>query len=1196
MLTHRPDQASSAGAQPGASSSAGPAKGPLTGGPTPKTTDASSSGAPDAATGTKPVPRLELRPSDANAAIARAERKLSQPGYHYVDPFAQPLLTGLRQGAASPDDADRLDRMFEVSKTGGGSDLAPVKAASDAYHAALGRRAIDELTAGAPATGASQDAVLGQLHTLANTLVARYNQQLEDDVRMRVDLGAHGTAGNVPARVTIAPNDWWEAIFACLGQLHHLITGTFRRTPAPPPTDLETGRHNGASDESTPLLADQQPPSSQPPSSQPPSSSSSSQPPPQPAITADPNAAYASELRAAQQALHAGQLDHAHELFAALLTKLPAPPPTDAVTATAPERILRAALTRKHERFLNALLENLVAPPDQVRAAVQSIAGGGRAAKEGSAASSTVGVAVDEAMAAFAQAKQQLTGDYFPRYVAALRDEAQTSPGKAQPAGSAKVEDPGFRDKYAELALAKYEVNHKADAPTGDATEIKLKRAVLEHLEVSKPEKELGKSLDELLRTHIKNKSTSIEQMFRADPKLREDCLARITDVQLHQLLTDMRASGEAHSIHDVNDYVGDKISDPLMQWVVSQKIPVEVHATSSLASAAKLSSEGFTDLFDLPSAHTATKKLIAFNPKTGFTKVVIQSLPGTSYAVQTSGQFLFYELYNYSKTLADSIPVPKGLYEPDGYRVQKLVGKANGKARYLLAPVAPASSSAASSASNGSANSAKAATTAHVAEVPCPDGATWEIIDGKLKVPEGMAGTIRITEDTVARMDPAQLTVHEEKVDYVPMYLDALKTHGVTQADIAVIGESANLAKELGGNKKDHGAKPTGSINLPHFNASIFHVVGKDAQTKVMLTFTISPHFFGDRAGFLVQALKQLGVQHVLFTGTAGGLEVDAKVGDIVFPDRFADASDGKNKPVGGVHNAARPYGEQLSQTERPVDKTDTSADAPKQRPDNVKLGGAHVGVHAPITESREMIERLKRERVSSVDCEAGFIADAIKGSGMSLYHFVRLSDVPNSEHSIGMGGMASDTGAQGNAPEVKQLDVVMAILKDLLGNNIRQADHQARSVQYPIVKGEIAGLWASDAARLAAMKASESQADRIATGGSASGSNAASSSSATDAASSKKAGKAKAGKGKAADLNAGMLAASVDVMLAPIGEGHAKEAEAILALFAQQVSEVFTKHHGVVPTAMTDVNKLVQSFYSTHKIKIEVRYRMAT
>jgi len=192
------------------------------------------------------------------AGIERAEQRLARPGYNYLAPFARPLIAEARKPGVDPAPTlVRLDQLFGVSKSDGGGDLAPVKAASNAYHAQLGEQAMAELSA-KPLHGAAP-AVRTELAAAGHSLAAKYTPKLEDGVQLQVQLGqiaATGGTGRVPAisiDLSIRPND-----YGCLAWLTcDTFTGLWRRlTGGATPNDAS---NHGARDERAPLLADAQP-------------------------------------------------------------------------------------------------------------------------------------------------------------------------------------------------------------------------------------------------------------------------------------------------------------------------------------------------------------------------------------------------------------------------------------------------------------------------------------------------------------------------------------------------------------------------------------------------------------------------------------------------------------------------------------------------------------------------------------------------------------------------------------------------------------------------------------------------------------------------------------------------------------------------------------------------------------------------
>jgi hypothetical protein len=112
-----------------------------------------------------------------------------------------------------------------------------------------------------------------------------------------------------------------------------------------------------------------------------------------------------------------------------------------------------------------------------------------------------------------------------------------------------------------------------------------------------------------------------------------------------------------------------------------------------------------------------------------------------------------------------------------------------------------------------------------------------------------------------------------------------------------------------------------------------------------------------------------------------------------------------------------------------------------------NVKSGGLHLGVHSPITESEPTIKEMKKMQVASVDCEAGFIADALADSKVSVYNIFYISDVPGTQESIGQGGIAStDTPEVEGGTSNKTEQMVVKIIETIVKQKIEQADVEAK------------------------------------------------------------------------------------------------------------------------------------------------------
>ncbi|MBI3284902.1 MAG: DUF4157 domain-containing protein [Burkholderiales bacterium] len=450
--------------------------------------------------------------------------------------------------------------------------------------------------------------------------------------------------------------------------------------------------------------------------------------------------------------------------------------------------------------------------------------------------------------------------------------------------------------------------------------------------------------------------SARLATLFSSSPGLMEQSLSKIKREPLHQTLVDIKQNGKSHSIKDINDYVGDKLNEPLMRWVIENDIPVEVHAMSILNSFAKLSSEGYTDVAEVKSEHAATKKWVAINPNTQMTKLVFQTLPGQSYAIQTAGAFLFYEI-------SDAL-------EHDGMSLEKPKAKS---------------------------------------------------------------------------MDAGRLTMFSEHIDYPAIYTNILKTYDVENADIACIGREGALSAAL----EKRGVTPKKTIDQAYFKGKVYILNGQNEEHQqknyTLLTLSISPDFFGDKAGYLVKALTSLGVKHISFVGTAGGLAEDSAVGDVMAPAKLLNFSNGKKSGT-PYENSAQDLLSELDGK----DDVDMS---------EFKNSDLHVGVHSPITESDEMIAAMKHEKVASVDCEAGFMADALRGTDVSLYAFFFVGDVPGTDHSIGQGGVASELGEAKPASVAATELVVLAMLKKVIGKQIEQSDAVLQQGSYPLNGNVITG-----------------------------------------------------------------------------------------------------------------------------------------
>lgn len=602
--------------------------------------------------------------------------------------------------------------------------------------------------------------------------------------------------------------------------------------------------------------------------------------------------------------------------------------------------------------------------------------------------------------------------------------EKQPTPMLVNPA------DTTFQDAFKGMASAK--------AGTDPTNVVQVKKALVAHLQLHVRFE--AKTVDEILKEGISKKSERIRFLFDDDPSLVAQCQKLVKSQEIHATLRRIKEGGEEHSIKDVNDYVGDKLSDPLMRWVIDHGIAVEVHATSLIASFARMKSEGFTDVIEIPSKHVGTKKWVCANPKTREAKVVFQTLPGESYAIQSAGAFLFYEIYDIEPAVkakfgaaaltAPAAPGQGSTFTHGNYKARNAIKETANSVTFLLVSPKPVKY--------------LSAVVPFVAAKPTI-GSAGEIVLGAGEA----APEIETHEVDVRSMDQDKLSIIKEDIDYQASYLDLMRSNGAAGAEIACIGRKAALVAAL----QTKGVTQTSEVNLPHFNMSLFELVKGAGKTK-LLGFSISPEFFGEKSGHLVKALETLGVRHITFVGTAGGLMDDSEVGDVMVPKKLANFSSGKKGDAERTNQAAGLVGEMGA----------AGVDTAKMKSEDL-----HVGVHSPITESQKMIDAMKATAVSSVDCEAGFIADALKNSpGVSLYTLFYVGDVPGTHHSIGQGGVA-DAGAgpaaaapAGPAPTEQAL---LHIIKKAIGEEIAQAAKTVKAQKYGINAGKVTGLEAGHA-----------------------------------------------------------------------------------------------------------------------------------
>jgi len=122
----------------------------------------------------------------------------------------------------------------------------------------------------------------------------------------------------------------------------------------------------------------------------------------------------------------------------------------------------------------------------------------------------------------------------------------------------------------------------------------------------------------------------------------------------------------------------------------------------------------------------------------------------------------------------------------------------------------------------------------------------------------------------------------------------------------------------------------------------------------------------YGDRAGWLMQALNDVGAKRTVFFGTAGSLNPKFKVGDLVSPERFAG-------PSGRARNA--------------------------RVRSKLPLSGTHGDVDSPSLETLEWVAEQAKQRVDYVEVELQKVLPHVQeDSNFSAY--LVISDEINTTH----------------------------------------------------------------------------------------------------------------------------------------------------------------------------------------------------
>lgn len=543
--------------------------------------------------------------------------------------------------------------------------------------------------------------------------------------------------------------------------------------------------------------------------------------------------------------------------------------------------------------------------------------------------------------------------------------------------------------------------NEKILAKTKDLIDLELTEAVLEEVQES------------IVREN------KFSYLFPKVHKMRRPHFASLSGVcseqslfvsnKLPDKLFDLVANPFFHSISNINKYVGDKWDEDFISLLVKERLPIEVCCVDSSDFKQLQRLDGYDTLIEFKSLHNGSDRYLATNMAKGESKFIVRIDLGESYKIHTIGQMLLFETY-------------VSVYDAESVRDSELLF------------IEPSLQNPVLGSSFSSDQDASFKTDGCEFEGPSilssnftyqKDGLVNSIICHLYKDESNQLIAIqkesfgraendpleevalnyskpKLSNSVVAgvpviarRLDPNLLTIKSkpisdvwsEIVNQFKCILDESLGSLYPTIDILILGGE----KEVSGLmiRKDYGVCVL-NIGRPNFNAKIYK---SKKNNKMIMSCNISPNFFGDRAGCLVEALIPLRLKSILLTGTSGALKSDLPIGRVLLPKTILD-SDSNDFQFQTDFFGNSDFMESLSEEVRA----------------NYSETEFNMGVDSPIVESERFIETLVKNEldISSVDCEAQFISRVIKDKGIRFFPYFRVSDNPVKGQSISRGGHA--------------------------------------------------------------------------------------------------------------------------------------------------------------------------------------------
>jgi hypothetical protein len=435
------------------------------------------------------------------------------------------------------------------------------------------------------------------------------------------------------------------------------------------------------------------------------------------------------------------------------------------------------------------------------------------------------------------------------------------------------------------------------------------------------------------------------------------------------------------HSISNINQYVSSKWDYDFMRQLITTQVPVDVYCSRSDECKDHLLRENYDKLIQFKSENSL-ERYLAVNTTSGDCKFIVRIDLGESYKIHTIGQMLLYEVYvnPYDGSMGFDIVPPEGQGPTEG----EVAGRDDFDYVYNKDVVV----------GDGDCYLYKNRLDQLIA---IPKG---NILDeravSKLVFRNNSEGKGVLGMSVIARrLDPSFLSVKSctgtegLRQTMVNRFSMILRENDITKVDILALGGAADFLKLM---SRKQNIERRCIVSDEGFNVTIFDVKELGVPKKVILSGCISPGFFGDKSGFLVEALIPLGLGSILLTGTSGGMGAQVAMDTIVLPQAILDSE-----------RTSFQFNTEFS-------KQDGIVASLSEYDSSILNSKYNIGVDSPIVEGMQYLKDLaaRESGIASVECEAHYIARAIGKENIKFYPYFRVTDNPFTGQSISSGGHA--------------------------------------------------------------------------------------------------------------------------------------------------------------------------------------------